>query len=128
MTPNKFPQLAPTMFIGALVAAACANPKRVDEGPITVMRNGDRVENPSRTLDVATMQALESRLAGRERRDSLTAVALANCTADGCAALGRGELSLGMTEAQVLAAARTTSIAWAARHSGGGSVPSPRHA
>ena len=127
MSNNKFPQLAPTMFITALVAS-CANPKRVDEIPITVMRNGDRVESPTRTLDGATAQALEARIAGRERRDSLTAVAFANCAADVCAALGRGELSLGMTEAQVLAATGTTDIAWMTRRSGGVDVLTPRDA
>ena len=127
MSNNKFPQLAPTMFITALVAS-CANPKRVDEIPITVMRNGDRVESPTRTVDGATTQALEARIAGRERRDSLTAVAFANCAADVCAALGRGEVSLGMTEAQVLAATGTTDIAWMTRRSGGVDVLSPRDA
>ncbi|MEO8337289.1 MAG: hypothetical protein ABI664_20090 [bacterium] len=127
MSNKKFPQLAPTMFITALVAA-CANPKRVDEVPVTLMHNGDRVESPIRTVDGATTQALEARLAGRERRDSVTVVALASCATDVCAALGRGELALGMTEAQVLAATRTTDIAWVARRSGGVEVLSPRDA
>lgn len=125
MSNPKFPQLAPTMFITALVAA-CANPKRVDEVPLTLMHNGDRVESPNRTIDGATTQALEARIAGRERRDSLTAVALANCSADVCAALGRGEVALGMTEAQLLTTTRTTDIAWVARRSGGVEVLSPR--
>ena len=42
MSIKRFPQLAPTIFISALVAS-CANPKRVDERPLTLMRNGDRV-------------------------------------------------------------------------------------
>ena len=127
MSSYRFPQLAPTMFITALVAS-CANPKRIEEGPITVMKNGDRVEAPTRALDAATTQSLEARLAGRERRDSLTAVAFANCAPSVCAALGRGELSLGMTEAQVLAATRSTDIAWTVRRSGGVSVLTPRDA
>jgi hypothetical protein len=127
MSNTKFPQLAPTIFITALVAS-CANPKRIDEAPITVMRNGDRVESPTRTTDAATTQALDSRIAGREQRDSLTAVAFANCAADVCAALGRGELSLGMSEAQALAATHTTDISWVVRRSGGVDVLSPRDA
>ncbi len=127
MSTTKFPQLAPTIFVTALVAS-CANPKRIDEAPLAVMRNGDRVESPTRTADAATTQALESRLAGRERRDSLTAVALATCAADVCAALGRGELSLGMSEAQVLATTHTTEVSWRVRRSGGVDVLSPRDA
>ena len=53
MTPNKLPQLAPTVFITALFAAACATPKRVDEGPLTLMRNGDRIEAPARAVDAS---------------------------------------------------------------------------
>jgi tetratricopeptide (TPR) repeat protein len=127
MSSHTFPQLAPTIFITALVAS-CANPKRIEEGPITVMKNGDRVEAPTRAMDAAATQALEGRIAGRERRDSLTAVAFANCAPAVCAALGRGEISLGMTEAQVLAATRSTDIAWTARRSGGVSVLTPRDA
>lgn len=125
MSIKRFPQLAPTIFISALVAS-CANPKRVNEQPITVMRNGDRIESPTRTVDAATTQALESRIAGRERRDSLTAVAFASCAPAVCASLGRGELTLGMTEAQVLAATHTTDIAWNSRRNGGVAVLSPR--
>jgi hypothetical protein len=127
MSNSKFPQLAPTIFITALLAS-CANPKRVDEVPLTLMQNGDRVASPTRAVDGATTQALEARIAGRERRDSLSAVALANCAADICAALGRGEVALGMTEAQLLATTRTTDIAWVARRSGGVEVLSPRDA
>jgi hypothetical protein len=125
MSKNRIPQLAPTIFITALMAA-CANPKRVEEGPITVMRNGDRVESPTRSLDAATTQALEAGIAGRERRDSLTAVAFASCSPSVCAALGRGEVALGMNEAQVYAATRSTDIAWSARRSGGATVLTPR--
>ncbi|MEP6729345.1 MAG: hypothetical protein ABJE10_01840 [bacterium] len=124
MSNSKFPQLAPTMFITALIAA-CANPKRVDEVPITVMRNGDLIEAPMHTIDAATTQALESRLAGRANRDSVAAIAFASC-ADACAALGRGELALGMTETQLFTATHTTDIAWSSRRSGGVEVLSPR--
>ncbi|MEO8562166.1 MAG: hypothetical protein ABI601_08840 [bacterium] len=125
MSTPRFPQLAPTLFITAL-AAACANPKRVNEDPITVMRNGDRIEAPLRTLDVATTQALEARIEGRDKRDSIATVALAGCAPAVCAALGRGEIALGMTEAQVLAATRTTDLAWTTRRSGSVSVLAPR--
>ena len=128
MTPNRLPQLAPTVFITALFAASCANPKRVDEGPLTLMRNGDRVEAPAHALDAATTQSLEARIAGRERRDSLTAVAFGSCAPTICVPLGRGEIALGMSEAQVLVATRSTDLAWTSRRSGGVAVLSPRDA
>ena len=126
MSSSRFPQLAPTLFITALAAAACANPKRIDEGPITVMRNGDRVDAPLRATDAATTEALEAGIAGRERRDSIVAMAFASCAPAVCAALGRGEIALGMTEAQVLAATRSTELAWTVRRSGGVAVLTPR--
>ncbi|MDB4883872.1 MAG: hypothetical protein JWL95_2638 [Gemmatimonadetes bacterium] len=124
MSTTRFPQLAPTLFITAL--AACANPKRIHEEPIAMMRNGDKVESPMKTIDAATTQALDARIEGRERRDSIAASALASCAPALCAALGRGELALGMTEAQVLAATGTTQLAWTSRRSGGVSVLAPR--
>ena len=126
MTSNRLPQLAPTVFITALLAAACGNPKRVNEDPIAVMRNGDRVETPMRAMDAATTRALESQIAGRERRDSLNAVAFGTCAPTVCASLGRGEIALGMTSAQVLAATRSTDIAWTSRRSGDVTVLAPR--
>jgi hypothetical protein len=125
MSSSRIPQLAPTLFITAL-AAACANPKRVNEEPIALMRNGEKIEAPVRTLDAATTQALEARLEGRDRRDSIATVAFAGCAPAVCDALGRGEVAIGMTEAQVLAATRTTDLAWTTRRSGGVSVLAPR--
>jgi len=128
MSSSRFPQLAPTLFITALAAASCANPKRIDEGPITVMRNGDRVDPPTHAVDAATTQALDAGITGRERRDSIAAVAFASCAPSVCAALGRGEVALGMTEAQVLAATRSTELSWTSRRSGGVAVLIPRDA
>ncbi len=128
MATTRFPQLTPTIFITALVAASCANPKRIDEGPMTVMRTGDRIDSPARSMDAAANQSMEAQLAGRERLDSLAAVAFASCAPNTCASLGRGEVSLGMTEAQVLAATRSTAIAWTSRRSGGVTVLAPRDA
>ena len=128
MSSTRFPQLAPTLFIAALAAAACANPKRIDEGPITVMRNGERVNPPVRAIDAATTQALDAGIIGRERRDSLAAVAYAACAPDVCAALGRGEVALGMTDAQLFTATHTTELAWTARRSGNVTVLAPRDA
>jgi hypothetical protein len=125
MSSSRLPQLAPTIFITALVAS-CATPKRIEEDPIAMMRNGDRLESPTRVTDAATTQSLEARIAGHEKRDSLTASAFASCEPPLCAALGRGELSLGMTEAQMFVVTHTTDVAWSPRHSGGLSVYTPR--
>jgi tetratricopeptide (TPR) repeat protein len=127
MSSPRFPQLAPTLFITALIASGCT-PKRIDQLPITIMHNGDRVDPPTRVTDAATTQALEAGIAGRERRDSIAAAAYASCTPATCAALGRGEVALGMTEAQVLAATRTTDLAWTTRRSDGVVVLVPRDA
>ena len=124
MSTSRIPQLAPTLFISAI--AACANPKRVHEEPITMMRNGERIESPVRAMDAAATQSLDARLRGREQRDSIAAVAMAQCAPAMCAALGRGEIALGMTEAQVLAATRSTELAWTARRAGGVTVLAPR--
>ena len=128
MSTNRFPQLAPTIFVTALVASACLTPKRIDEVPVTVMTNGDRLEPPVRAMDAATTQALEAGILGRERRDSLAAVAFADCAPAVCSALGRGEVVLGMTHAQLLAATRSTELAWTVRRSGAVAVLAPRDA
>lgn len=125
MSTFRVARLAPTLLVIAL-ASGCMSPKRIDEGPITLMRNGDRVADPVRATDAATTRALEARLEGRGKRDSITAVAFAGCGPAVCAALGRGELALGMNEAQVLAATRTTELSWSARRSGDVSVMTPR--
>ena len=128
MSSNRFPQLAPTIFVTALVASACLNPKRIDETPVAVMNNGDLIDPPLRAIDAATTQALEARLVGRDRRDSIAAVALATCAPAVCSALGRGEVTLGMTEAQILAATRSSELAWTVRRSGGLTILAPRDA
>ncbi|MGH7476652.1 MAG: hypothetical protein ACRELD_10210 [Longimicrobiales bacterium] len=106
----------------ALAAAACA-PKRIHERPI--LENGERTpsaddvvaETASRTAMTAQQQAA--------RRDELTAAALAGCEPAMCDAIARGEIALGMTTRQVLAATRTTEDAWAMRNSGSATVLTP---
>ena len=61
-----------------------------------------------------------------EARAAATATALATCAPALCEAVSRGELALGMNEAQVLAATRTTPLAWDTRRSGGVTVMTPR--
>ncbi len=129
MTPPRIPQLAPTLFISALAATGCAAAsKRIDERPIAIMRNGDRVESPTHTIETAGAQVRAEGALGRAQRDSIASVAYATCDSTICEALGRGELALGMTEAQVLAATRTNHRAWSLRQSGDVTVLIPRDA
>src|SRR5918998_999621 len=83
------------LALAAAALAACS-PRRVTEPPI--LQNGAKVEAP------------------------VAAVASGACADTVCAALARGEIALGMSETQVLAATRTTPDAWTARRTGGASV------
>lgn len=53
-----------------------------------------------------------------EQRAAAATTALATCGGAVCDAIARGEISIGMSEAQVLAATRTTAGAWDTRQSG----------
>jgi len=84
------------------------------------MENGQVL--PDRTSAVVTqagadVQLERSRLA--DERSLTGATALATCTPDLCDAIARGEIAIGMTEAQVMAATRTTGDAWDVRDSSG---------
>lgn len=104
--------------LSALALAACTQ-RRVDPEPITIMHNGDRVAGPDAN---AGDRAASDQAWMRAQRDSILAVALNGCSADVCAAVTRGEVSLGMNEAQLYAATRTTPQAWTVRRSGDATV------
>lgn len=124
MPSIRFSRLVPTLLITGL-ASACLSPKHIDETPITVLHNGQRVAEPTHALDAATTAAMESRLQGRARRDSIAVEAFADCAPAVCASLGRGELAIGMTEPQMLHATGTSSIAWDTRGRAGVAVFTP---
>ncbi len=109
--------LAATLWLGG-----CAT-HRIHEQPI--MENGDRVEVPS-GREAADPGASARMAAERVSADSIRAEALATCSGDVCDALVRGELALGMSESQVLAATRTSAAAWRIRRSGPAVVLMPR--
>ncbi len=125
MPSLRFTQCA--LMLVLAFGSACMGTKHIDEGPITVLRNGDRVAEPTRARDAAAADALDSRLAGQNTRDSLAAIAYAGCSQSVCAALGRGELALGMTEAQLFVATHTSALAWGSRASGNVEVFTPRN-
>lgn len=99
------------LLVAAAELAACT-PRQIQPEP--VLANGDRVGGSdaavARARDVADAQRLE-----RGRRDSLAAAALSACNGATCAGVARGEVTLGMTPAEVVAATRTTDAAWVRR-------------
>jgi hypothetical protein len=103
-------------IVGAALLSACNGPRVVRESPVLV--TGDRVPLTDSVAQAAGARIAALQLAAAETRDSITAVATAGCAPELCAALARGEVALGMTEAQVLAATRTTPAAWRVRRSG----------
>jgi hypothetical protein len=61
-----------------------------------------------------------------QARDSVYAKAVATCRGTVCASVVKGEISLGMTPAQAMAATRTAPAAWTIRESGAATVMVPR--
>lgn len=107
-----------------VAAAACAPHIRPLE---RVMENGAVLESDAdERVAAARVEGSAERARLAEQRAAATAAALAGCTEAICAAIARGELAVGMSEAQVLAATRTGAIAWDARRGGGVTVMTPR--
>jgi hypothetical protein len=110
-----------TLAVGLTAAlAACNGPRRIHENP--VMINGDRVGSSDATVQAVAASTAAERETSAARRDSLRAVAAANCAPAVCAALARGELALSMTMAQVMAATGSSESAWSVRDAGGTTV------
>jgi hypothetical protein len=112
-----------SIVFGFVVLAGCAT-KRIQERPIMTM--GDVVGDSQNRVAVAAVESDGARREQTARRDSVTSVALTGCSATICDAIARGELALGMNEAQVFAATRTTDMSWTVRRTGGSSVLVPR--
>jgi hypothetical protein len=103
--------------------AACNGPRVVQEEPILV--TGDRVAMADSVIIAEAARADVRREMATSRRDSLALVATSGCEPAMCAALARGEVVLGMSESQVMAATRTADAAWTVRRSGPAAVLSP---
>jgi hypothetical protein len=110
------------LLVPLLLLAACA-PRRIHEEPI--LRQGDRVTTDPAAIEAARSDAQRTQREAATRRDDLAARALSDCAPRVCEAIARGELAIGMTEPQVLAATRTTEAAWSARDAGAASVMVP---
>src|SRR5688500_9017943 len=112
------------MVLGLMAVAACS-PKRIDERPIMVM--GQVVPTTDEMVAVTAVESEGTRRATEMRRDSIAIAAVSGCTPAVCDALGRGEVALGMNEAQVMAATRTTDASWTVRRSTASAVLVPRY-
>jgi tetratricopeptide (TPR) repeat protein len=110
------------LVLPLLALAACA-PTRIREQP--VLQTGDRVGTADAAVEAARQDIGRVSREGNAQREALTAAALANCAPDVCAAITRGEVMIGMTELQVLAATRTTEAAWQSRDAGEATVMLP---
>ncbi|MBI2795561.1 MAG: hypothetical protein HYX65_02520 [Gemmatimonadetes bacterium] len=104
----------------ALAAVAACASRRVRERPISV--NGDKMPNPDSIAASYAVRGEAERARLAARRDSIAAVAAASCSGETCAAMTRGEVVLGMNDAQVMTATRTSADAWSVRRAGTATV------
>jgi hypothetical protein len=115
---------APLAVAALLLGAACA-PRMQPIRPI--VENGGTI--PATAGEAVARAGADGR-AERERladeRDATAAEALASCRGATCDALARGEIAVGMTEAQVMAATGTTVEAWERRGGDGMAILAAR--
>jgi hypothetical protein len=111
------------LALAAVTLVAC-QPRQIHQPP--VIPNNARI--PDVHVDDMAADAQAQQAALQDERDAIAAEALATCRGEVCAAIARGELTLGMNETQVLAATRTTRDAWTIRRADGAAVMVPRHA
>lgn len=101
-----------TLFGLMLLANACAPyPQRVDQ-PVTIPNNAN-VPQVDASGAAGAQQMEYARL--RYSADSVYAIAIRGCQPGICDAIGRGEIVLGMTPEQVMAASKTGPQAWVVR-------------
>jgi tetratricopeptide (TPR) repeat protein len=108
---------------GAVLLGACNGPRTIHERPILV--TGQRVPNADEAAAGAAERAAAEQRAAQGTRDSIAALAAADCAPAVCTAITRGEIAVGMSETQVLAATRSTPAAWSVRRSAGATVLVP---
>lgn len=115
---------AGVLLSAGVLLAACNGPRRVHERPI--MTNGDRTASQDRIIAGAAADGFTDNAMLTQSRDSVYARAVATCRGTICASVVKGEISLGMTPAQAMAATRTAPAAWTIRESGAATVMVPR--
>lgn len=109
--------------LAVVALAACNGPRVVQETPVMV--TGDRVPMSDDVINDARIKSDAARAERQAQHDAVTAAAVASCTPDICDAIGRQEVALGMTSAQVMAATRSSPDAWSVRNAGNGVVMTP---
>jgi tetratricopeptide (TPR) repeat protein len=118
--------LKATILLGAAVAlTACNGPRRIRARPI--MENGDRTESQDRIIARASAEGNSNAARLTRARDSIYARAVSRCKGTICASIAKGEISLGMTPEQVMAATRTSPAAWTIREARDAAVMVPRY-
>lgn len=117
--------LKTSIMLGAgVLLAACNGPRRIRERPI--MTNGERTPSQDRIIAGAAANGYSDNSMLTQSRDSIYAKAVATCRGTICASVAKGEISLGMTPSQAMAATRTAPAAWTVRESGAATVMVPR--
>lgn len=124
MNRNTSITSAALILTAAVVLNACNGPRRIRERPI--MYNGDRVPSQDRLISGAAAEGYSDNARLTQARDSVYAKAVATCKGTVCASVVKGEISLGMTPSQAMAATRTAPAAWTLRESGAATVMVPR--
>lgn len=120
---NRTLALAFALTTLTLLVTGCNGPRVIHEP--AVLATGDRVPNADSLIAIARADERARQQDARWQQDSISAVAAAGCTPDICTAIGRGDVVLGMTSAQVLAATRTAPSAWTLRTTAGASIMTP---
>lgn len=111
---------------GLLVTLTACGPRIRPLEP--TMANGEILRpQADATVERARAEGELQRERLAEQQAAATGTALTTCTPDICDAIARGEVALGMTEAEILAATRTTPQAWELRGSAGMMTMSARH-
>jgi tetratricopeptide (TPR) repeat protein len=113
----------PVLALAVLAVSACQT-RQIHQRP--VIDNNARV--PEVFVEDVAADAAHRQAALQDERDAIAAEALATCRGEICAAIARGEVALGMSETQVMAATRTTPEAWTVRRAAGAVVMVPRSA
>ncbi len=115
--------LALAILVVAATLAGCNGPRVVQEAP--VLMTGDRVPMADDVIVDAQAREVAARAVRQSEHDAVTARAIAGCTPTICDAIGRGEVALGMTSAQVMAATRSAPDAWSVRRTANSVVMTP---
>jgi tetratricopeptide (TPR) repeat protein len=112
------------LALAALASGACAPRMR----PVRAIQPNGAIVRSTQDDDVSRARAEGSSERARlaTEQDQVMGSAMAACTPMLCNAVARGELAVGMTREQVLAATRSSAAAWDERGGGGITTLAPR--